>query len=502
MFVARVHADPDRRGRRSRRGCRSDCGRAAHRRSPTASTSSRDRRRRIGERGGDRHATSATRWAAGSACSSRSTAPSSSSGLVLVSASPGIADAAERAAAPRGRRAARGTRSSVTASTRSSTGGSRNRCSRRSRAKPPGSTTDASGNTVRAPHAPAPRARPGRRSRRTGSDSASSRCRCCSSPARSTRKYVEHRATQMADRDRARRAWRSVAKAGHACSPRATRATSAQLLRQAGRRGVALEQVADRARTARTGSIAVDGHAAAYAVTSHAQQRRRRETARRTGAPAARRRARARRRCRPTSPSSRSTMAGTPAASATRARPARHRAAALEHDHVGRVRARASRRASSSDRTHSSAAMRHVDRAVARGEVVDRRDRLLDELEVERGEPPIIVDARSSTSHAPFASTRTRHARAHARRAPRPTSADVVGTRAPSPSPPGSRGASARIERRARRRARSPATVGPQRSGEPDRRRPLRRRAGTPPGRTGSRRAASTRPSPPGPRAG
>ena len=49
----------------------------------------------------------ATRWAAGSRCTSRSRRPSASARLVLVSTTAGIEDAAERRAPPRSRRAAR-----------------------------------------------------------------------------------------------------------------------------------------------------------------------------------------------------------------------------------------------------------------------------------------------------------------------------------------------------------------------------------------------------------
>ena len=99
--------------------------------------------------------------------------------LVLVSASPGIADAGGTSGTPRGRRAASRRRSSATASTRSSSAGSRSRCSPRCRRDRVGDR-----RTARRQHgrvrSRTSSARSGRaRSRRTGNDWASCACRCC-----------------------------------------------------------------------------------------------------------------------------------------------------------------------------------------------------------------------------------------------------------------------------------------------------------------------------------
>ena len=84
---------------------------------------------------------------------------------------------------------------------------------------------------------------------------------------------------------------------------------------------------------------------------------------------------------------------------------------------------------------------RHVDAPPHRGEVVERRDRLLDVLEVVAARARVIIVTAVSTSHAPLASTRTATSGPD-RVAHRGDERDARPRRAPSPSPPGSRGAS------------------------------------------------------------
>ena len=135
--------------------------------------------------------------------------------LVLVSASPGIADADARAARRRRRRAARaGDRTRRrrpvprTLARATAVRDAAARAQRHRRAP--------QGQHRRLAHVPAARARPGRRSRRTGTGSASWRCPCSLIAGELDKKYVG-----IAHRDGRRRsttrAWRSIAGAGHAC---------------------------------------------------------------------------------------------------------------------------------------------------------------------------------------------------------------------------------------------------------------------------------------------
>ena len=131
----------------------------------------RPRRRRRAARRDRRRGrrTSATRWAAGCACTSPLARPDLVERLVLVSATAGIDDAGERAARRGGRRGAGDVASSATASTRSSTAGSPSRCSPRS--PTPASTTAAATPSpgwrrACASPAPAPRSRCGTACRR------------------------------------------------------------------------------------------------------------------------------------------------------------------------------------------------------------------------------------------------------------------------------------------------------------------------------------------------
>ena len=216
----------------------------------------------------------------------------------------------------------------------------------------------------------------------------------------------------------------------------------------------------------------------------------------RTAARAARRPARLRRRC-PTDVSIiELTTAGTPAASATAERGA-HAAERLllEHDHVGGIE-RAERRASSSERMHSSAAIGTSTRAAHRGQVVERRHRLLDVLEVERRQPR---DHRRPRCRRPTRRWRRPAAprRVRPRRAPPRTESTIAARRAPSPSPPGSRAPPARVNGPSTARSPAPCRA---RGREAVARPPPRPRAGRRPGRTDSPGAASTRPTRPDPR--
>ena len=125
---SRLHADRELVVGRAPTSCasRATCARSTCRAPSTfAATARRDRRRRR-----PRRSTSATRWAAGCACGSRSTGPTSCAALVLVSASPGIADAAERAARVEADEAARRQRRTRRRRRVPRAAGSRNRCSR------------------------------------------------------------------------------------------------------------------------------------------------------------------------------------------------------------------------------------------------------------------------------------------------------------------------------------------------------------------------------------
>ena len=103
----------------------------------------------------------------------------------------------------------------------------------------------------------------------------------------------------------------------------------------------------------------------------------------------------------------RETIAGTPAASATCERGA-HAAERLllQHDHVGGVeRAQPARVVERADALVGRD--RHVDPPPHPREIVERRDRLLDVLQVVRARGAPIMCTAVSTSHAPLASTRS-----------------------------------------------------------------------------------------------
>ena len=107
----------------------------------------------------------------------------------------------------------------------------------------------------------------------------------------------------------------------------------------------------------------------------------------------------------------------------------------LQHDHVGGVeRAQPARVVERADALVGRD--RHVDAPPHPREVVERRDRLLDELEVVAREHRRSCATAVSTSHAPLASTRTRDAGPTASRTAR-DEVDVARRPAPSPSPRG-----------------------------------------------------------------
>ena len=159
--------------------------------------------RAIGDARRPRRSTSATRWAAACACGSRSTGPTSCAALVLVSASPGIADADERAARVAADEALAAERRARRRRRVPRAAGSRNRCSRRVPPDAPGLADR------RAAHARVPRG---------------TAC-ACSAPARWNRCGTDSPELQMpvAARDRhARREVRrrSRAACSNACSAR------------------------------------------------------------------------------------------------------------------------------------------------------------------------------------------------------------------------------------------------------------------------------------------
>ena len=381
---ARLHPDGVRRGTRSgpslhatatrsmraRRAHRARLRR--HRRAPSATPAAAP-------------CTSATRWAAGSACASRSTARTSSPGWFWSARSPGIADRRRACRPPRRRRASspdeleRDGRGTVPRAA-----GSRSRSSRRS---------------------PCDRRRPRGRARgNIGGTRWSTQLRALGQGAQEplwdrlaelTMPFVPIGVERST-----RSTWRSRARMAAAIGDRSRSVDPA--------RGHALhleqpEAVATRPRPARvtssprseravsgSGTTAADAQQAVLGderlgddvAARHARPRGRRRSAAR----AARPRARAPRRSRSTSPASTSTIAGTPAASATRSA-ARTPPSGWTFSTTASAASSACEPARVVDRPDALVGRdRDVDLPSHRGKLLDRRNRLLDELEVEAGE--------------------------------------------------------------------------------------------------------------------
>ena len=411
--------------------------------------------------------------------------------LVLVSASPGIADDAERAARATSRRVAR----------------ARDRARRRRRV--PRALAGAAAVRHALPRARRRRGSPRREHRRAPGASAhgagAGRAAVELGPAGRARdagaavvgvarhQVRRHRRPHgRSDPERARRGHRGR---------RATRVTSSNPTRSltCSSFPVAREQSSPSGATVRTAQHAVARGRAASWVTSPASCDERGQPARRTAAPGARPRARLRRRCRPTSPSSSSRPPGRPAASAT-ASAARTPPSGCCFSTITSAASSARQAACVVERADALVGRdRHVDpRAAPQRRSSSDRHRLLD---VARGRTRarrvIIVDRGVDVPRAVGVDAQ-RHAGAdrvahRARRARRPGASRTFTFTAGKPRTclHEERAVDERVHRHAVAHGGREAARG----------RLLGRGAGRPQDRSDSPRAASTRPSRPDPRA-